>query len=114
MNKMIEEKVKPKVELIKTNVVVNTSNAKELTDLMKICELNKKINWSSKESPIKGAYVEQMLAEYGRNTCINLNDGKYLSWDPKRIYKNTFLLEEFCEMNNITPEKLNEINNYFK
>ena len=111
---MLENKVKPIVELKNLDVVVNTKNVDELNDLMKICELYGKINWPLSKSPIEDVASKQRIAKYGENTCICFNQGTRLTWGPKHIYLKTLSFQEFCELNNITEEKLNEIKIYFE
>ena len=111
---MLEQKVKPVVELKKLDIVVNTTNAKEINNLMNVLELYGKINWPLSKSPREDAVSESRIAKYGENTCINLNKGQHLTWGSKDIYIETVSFQQFCELNNITQDKLNEITSYFK
>ncbi len=96
---MAEQRLKPNL-LIRTDVVVNTKNVEELEKLMIICESSSvDIKWLGGASPTQGAYASERISQYGEDTCINLNDGKYFSWGSKNVYKNVLSFQQFCKIN---------------
>ena len=109
---MIEEKVKPKIELSKLEeFVVNTKTVNELNNLIKIYELAN-FEWRTGLSPIKDGLIDEIWAINEEGTCICVTNGK-ISYGNTDNYREISSFQQFCEMNNLTSEKLNEINNYF-
>ncbi len=106
---MLEEKIKPDVKL-KEEVVVNTKTLEELNTLMKIYELAG-YKWSLGNSAIDNL-SERRWARYKEETCIRISDGA-LRYGSADIYNNVSSFQNFCESNNLTQEKLHEINEYF-
>jgi hypothetical protein len=53
------------------------------------------IKWPISGNPIEGCYPMLRFNEYKEDTCINLNDGEYLSWGNKNTYVKTINYSEF-------------------
>ncbi len=113
MNKMIEAKVKPKIELNKSEIVVNTKNVNELDNLMQIYEVVGGIMWLHGGSPLDKGTFAWSWEPHKENTCISLREGVVLTYGHKKTKDNALSLQEFYKEQGITSEKLNEINNYF-
>lgn len=108
---MLEEKTKPIVEFNNLDVVVNTKTLEELNTLMKIYELAG-YKWSLGNSAIDNL-SERRWARYKDELCINAEKGN-LRYGSVDTYKKISSFQEFCETNDLTKEKLNEINEYFR
>jgi hypothetical protein len=114
---MMEKKVKPKIELKRLeNLVINTKTQNEFCNLMKICEIAG-FQWGF-GLPTK-ANVDIYWGKYKDNTCIKmLTDYPLLYYASKSFYESkhphekVISMEQFYKINNISSEKLNEVNQY--
>jgi len=107
---MRKNKVKPQVELNKLeNTVVNAKTIEEFDNLMKISELVG-WKWESGYSPRQGNLVSERWEAYKERICVCISNGE-LSYGPKNTYKKTLSFQQFCDMNNLTQEKLNDLIN---
>lgn len=77
------------------NIIVNTQTVDELDSLMAIYD-SSNIKWPGGGSALEGAFSNKRIAQYGKDTCIRLNQG-YLFWGSKDYYRNVISFQEFCD-----------------
>jgi hypothetical protein len=115
---MIEEKVKPKIELKELEkYAINTKILEEFKSMTRIYSFAG-FNWFL-EFPIIGSkQSDNMWEKFGQYTCMSISEGS-ISWKAESTHKRYYpskqyvSFQKFCDLNNITSEKLNEIDNYF-